>query len=886
MNPSDFPDSDDEFDFDVSSSTVSNKQTTNNVSINWKSSVESRNKTTLQNSDFPDSDDEFNMTPLITTQNTTPIIQPIIQNKRNYNDIIGDDNFDFDNDDDDFDQHRNKKLCWDKPDEVLKAIKAMKYDKIKKPDANKKLLDNKKNKNISLSVPSWNFIALTRESDAQRIYIRLKQDSNNQSINKPIKPIGGLLLVNYETLKMEAEKIIINNVKKASIVEKLTSTVATKKSKYNDQLWVDKYRPKSYVELLSEEAVNCALLYWIKLWDKVVFNSDIKMNKKRIESAMYHINSGGGGFNKYKKIDNKEEAELVDKKNFPIQRIALLTGPPGLGKTTLAHLVAHQAGYNVVDINASNDRNPESFRQVLLSSTQMKPLIGTNDSIGRPNCLIFDEIDGAPTTSIDLLIQFVQGKLTTKGNNNKKQKTTKDNEYCKRPVICICNELYTPSLRALRTMAFIINVPKINPSLLADRLQTISRYENIKVDKSILKDLADKSGCDIRSCLGALQYMGNDVTKDNISLGTKDTKIGLFDAWRNILQIPSKKLGNLTPFDKVQRVLRIARDDNSERFAMGIFENYPLNCIDDINLIVDAIDWFTFYDEITTIIREKQDWRVMSYANYSFVAWHLSFSTLKNPKLNFPYVTSEANQLLNNNKNILEIAKRHCGIDGRVLLLDVAPFLSELLTPKLRALAGHLLSPKEKAELQRLVDVMLDYGLTFVPDRNQEDGTIDFVLEPNLIALGTFPDCKIRRGLPYAVKQIVLRELEYGKVNRQANIGKNKNNDEGKNIAVRKTHDNNDIIDVKKTFRPIHLKDMETIIVPVKKKLMGDVFDNFLRKPPTKPAATTTTTDTSPLKKKLDVKYRSFIKTHGVYYKYKEGFSNAIRRNIKIDDIL
>ena len=126
-----------------------------------------------------------------------------------------------------------------------------------------------------------------------------------------------------------------------------------------------------------------------------------------------------------------------------MHRIVLLTGPPGLGKTTLAHLVAKQAGYNVVEINASDERGPDAFRQALLSSTQMRSLMGTDP---RPNCLILDEIDGAPASSIDLLIKYVQGKLVPKGKKSKEE-SGKKNEGCKRPVVCICNEAYTPSLR-------------------------------------------------------------------------------------------------------------------------------------------------------------------------------------------------------------------------------------------------------------------------------------------------------------------------------------------------------------------------------------------------------------------------------------------------------
>jgi chromosome transmission fidelity protein 18 len=55
---------------------------------------------------------------------------------------------------------------------------------------------------------------------------------------------------------------------------------------------------------------------------------------------------------------NQNEADLeeklieLDEYNRPKIKVALISGPPGLGKTTLAQIIAKRAGYNYIEMNA------------------------------------------------------------------------------------------------------------------------------------------------------------------------------------------------------------------------------------------------------------------------------------------------------------------------------------------------------------------------------------------------------------------------------------------------------------------------------------------------------------------------------------------------------
>lgn len=223
------------------------------------------------------------------------------------------------------------------------------------------------------------------------------------------------------------------------LLPEITDNTPASDDASNGSLWVTKYQPKSFTDLVGDQRLFRNILSWVKNWDFAVF-------KRPVKSRYVPFYQMGQGFvSKYK--------DALDR---PEKRIVLLAGPPGIGKTTLVHVIAQHCGYSILEINASDDRTSESIKGKLAS------LESTRIDDKRPVLLLIDEIDGAHANQDAFISIIIKTSLT-----------------CKRPIICVCNDPYVPALKLLRPACHVFHVKPLEYKILADRLIDICEWEGI-----------------------------------------------------------------------------------------------------------------------------------------------------------------------------------------------------------------------------------------------------------------------------------------------------------------------------------------------------------------------------------------------------------------------
>ncbi|CAE6512152.1 unnamed protein product [Rhizoctonia solani] len=551
-------------------------------------------------------------------------------------------------------------------------------------------------------------------------------------------------------------------------------------------MWVDRYRPKCFTDLLGDERVHRETMAWLKEWDQCVFGRRKRRTLKQ---------------------DPNGAPQYQDEHGRPREKILLLSGPPGLGKTTLAHIVGKQAGYGIAEINASDARTgsivDDKIRPVLESGTAM----GSN----KPVLMVIDEIDGATGDNasgfVNKLIQITLDKPRAKKGRG--DKGGKESRPLLRPIICICNDLYAPSLARLRPIARIIRFRKTQPILLTNRLRDICTEEKLRADTRALTALVTVTQGDMRACINTLQLIksrSDTVTESDVSratVGMKETESSVQSVWNDLFTPVTAKTRKLIPganameADKyVSRLSRVIENAGTDRIAVGetsvpyaqaakqrlticpvCFEHYTTLRIgrSSWKSLLAAHEWFGWYDTLAMTIRNEQEYGLLPYQAYAIAAFHPLFATLGNPKyervnsdwdhftrtrLNEEIRTTVCNSLVTGARDSDAAAYLHM-MAGSKAVLEFLPLMNRIINPPLKPLNSQIVRTQERLVLKRLVEIMAAMELRYIQDKN-EDGQPIYRLEPAIDIFATYDGKRAADMNPsrFAVRQMVADELD------------------------------------------------------------------------------------------------------------------------------
>ncbi|KAF0992707.1 hypothetical protein HZS_3777, partial [Henneguya salminicola] len=421
---------------------------------------------------------------------------------------------------------------------------------------------------------------------------------------------------------------ILKNLRLESLSEKnnVRSQNEITKAEYNfisvlrTCLWVDKYAPNNFIDLLTDESSNRMLLRWLKLWDHIAFNKPLppKLNTdKPNPSSTYDI----------------EKTIVLDVNKRPCHKTVMVYGTSGIGKSSMVRVIVKQCGYSVIEINCSNELSISEFNNTINNATELNNYLNKSYL---PICLILDEIDAASKHVINSTIS----RLT---NSNK-------NKRLKRPIICICNNPFTPALKKLRAISLLINIPSIPTYKMMQRISYILKNENIEYEDGALNVICERFSGDMRQCLNTLQFI---VSEDsNIKLiDLHNTKSSFsssayyFESISHVLRRCKLQDFSFESSSKFEHFVKFSQSVlNFDRFINGLFENYNTNTNNrlTVNDIFDCLNYFEFTSFCAKFVDIHKNYQLQHYCHFLPVLINMLCSNQRKISVRLPQPFYEA----------------------------------------------------------------------------------------------------------------------------------------------------------------------------------------------------------------------------------------------------
>ena len=330
-----------------------------------------------------------------------------------------------------------------------------------------------------------------------------------------------------------------------------------------------------------------------------------------------------------------------------------ITGPPGIGKTSMIHCIAESQGYKVTEYNASDSRSISVLRGLI--SLGMKRL--------QQEVVVMDEIDGlSERGGVGEIADLIRKSLS--------------------PIICIANEC-PPKLKPIVSACTHIKCSRPVKSTIAAAIVAIAKKEHITISKADIETLCEENGNDIRSILNRLDFYRGDLMGN----ANKDAtlRLDLFSATQKLFHSRRSTLDQAADFVYVDYFM----------VPLMVQEAYVAASKDSLENMVTASEFISDGDLFQRRLQKTQDWSLLPQIVQTTVAAARTVSGPA-PFQIFPQLLGKNSKRMKHMR-LMEELSRSQHLSKKALRLDSAEYYHRILLKPLL-----VEKPDIKGTIQRL----------------------------------------------------------------------------------------------------------------------------------------------------------------------------------------